>query len=81
MIWKRTVASQMNSAKTEQTKLEISEGNLVFVANGKTIIFPGHHYGYKKTISLKENKQLSKFFTCNSLDNFIKVMKNYEKNR
>ena len=47
----------------------------------KTIIFPGHHYGYKKTISLKENKQLSNFFTCNSLDNFKKVMENYEKNR
>jgi len=46
LIWKRTVASQMNSAKTEQTKLEISEGNHVFVANGKTIIFPGFLRAY-----------------------------------
>ena len=46
LIWKRTVASQMNSAKTEQTKLEISEGNHIFVANGKTIIFPGFLRAY-----------------------------------
>ena len=46
LIWKRTVASQMNSAKTEQTKLEISEGNYIFVANGKTIIFPGFLRAY-----------------------------------
>ncbi len=46
LIWKRTVASQMNSAKTEQTKLEISEGNHVFIANGKTIIFPGFLRAY-----------------------------------
>ena len=46
LIWKRTVASQMNSAKTEQTKLEISEGAHIFVANGKTIIFPGFLRAY-----------------------------------
>jgi len=46
LIWKRTVASQMNSAKTEQTKLEISEGNHIFIANGKTIIFPGFLRAY-----------------------------------
>ena len=46
LIWKRTVASQMNSAKTEQTKLEISEGNHIFVANGKTINFPGFLRAY-----------------------------------
>ena len=46
LIWKRTVASQMNSAKTEQTKLQISDGDYIFVANGKTIIFPGFLRAY-----------------------------------
>ena len=41
LIWKRTVASQMNSAKIEQTKLHISDEDYIFAANGKTIIFPG----------------------------------------
>ena len=46
MIWKRTVASQMKSAKIEQTRLEISDGSYIFVANGKVIIFPGFLKAY-----------------------------------
>tara|TARA_Y100001970_G_scaffold84248_1_gene106340 strand:- start:8 stop:2476 length:2469 start_codon:yes stop_codon:yes gene_type:complete len=46
LIWKRTVASQMNSAKTEQTKLQISDGEYIFSAHGKTIIFPGFLRAY-----------------------------------
>ena len=46
LIWKRTVASQMNSAKIEQTKLQISDGIHLFVANGKTIVFPGFLRAY-----------------------------------
>jgi len=46
MIWKRTVASQMESAKIEQTKLEISDGNYIFTAHGKTIKFAGFLKAY-----------------------------------
>ena len=46
LIWKRTVASQMNSAKIEQTKLQISDEKYLFIANGKTIIFPGFLRAY-----------------------------------
>ena len=46
LIWKRTVASQMNSAKIKQTKLHISDGTHLFVANGKTIVFPGFLRAY-----------------------------------
>ncbi len=46
MIWKRTVASQMTAANIEQTRLEISDGQHVFVANGKTILFPGFLRAY-----------------------------------
>ena len=46
LIWKRTVASQMNSAKTEQTKLYISDTEHIFSASGKTIVFPGFLRAY-----------------------------------
>ena len=47
----------------------------------QTVIYPGHHYGYKKSITLKENIMLSPFFQCNSEDEFIRVMEQYEKTR
>ena len=46
LIWKRTVASQMNSAKIEHTKLSISDGIHTFIASGKTIVFPGFLRAY-----------------------------------
>ena len=46
----------------------------------ETIIYPGHNYGYQKTISLKKNILISKFFQCKSIDNFKKVMLNFEAN-
>ena len=47
----------------------------------KTIIYPGHHYGYKKNIILNDNIKLSKFFQCKSFKDFILVMQNYEISR
>ena len=47
----------------------------------KTKIYPGHHYGFKKNVTLKENKVLSQFFQCTSQSEFIDVMRNYEANR
>ena len=46
-----------------------------------TIIYPGHDYGYKINDSIKNNIESSKFFTCENLDDFKLVMKNFEKNR
>jgi len=46
LIWKRTVASQMKSAQIEQTRLEISDNEHLFIANGKTIVFPGFLRAY-----------------------------------
>ena len=46
-----------------------------------TIIYPGHHYGYTKSISIKDNIILSKFFSCTSFEEFQKVMNNFEANR
>ena len=43
LIWKRTIASQMSKAKVEKTtvKIEISNREEVFNANGEVIKFPG----------------------------------------
>ena len=41
MIWKRTLASQMKSAKLLKTTVEISDGQAMFDAHGKVIEFPG----------------------------------------
>ncbi len=41
LIWKRTLASQMKSAKLLKTSVEITDGNAIFNANGKVIEFPG----------------------------------------
>jgi glyoxylase-like metal-dependent hydrolase (beta-lactamase superfamily II) len=47
----------------------------------QTIIYPGHHYGYTPSVTLKENISLSPFFQCESEKEFVKVMADYEKNR
>jgi len=41
MIWKRTLASQMKSAKLLKTNVELSNGKAMFDAHGKVIEFPG----------------------------------------
>ena len=41
MIWKRTLASQMKSAKLLKTNVEISDGKAMFDAHGKVIEFQG----------------------------------------
>ncbi|MFC1555195.1 type I DNA topoisomerase [candidate division KSB1 bacterium] len=41
MIWNRAVASQMESAVINQTKVKISAGKYEFQANGSEMLFPG----------------------------------------
>ena len=41
LIWKRTLASQMKSAKLQKTAVDITDGKGKFTANGKVIEFPG----------------------------------------
>ena len=78
LIWKRTLASQMNPAKIQRTTLWISDREHVFEAKGKIILFPGFLKVYveatenkkardddeKVLPDLKENQSLS----CMSLD-------------
>ena len=46
-----------------------------------TLIYPGHHYGFSKEITIKENIKHSNFFQCDGLDQFKNVMSSFEKSR
>ena len=46
LIWKRTVASQMKSAKLQKTSVTISDGEHRFSTTGKIIEFPGFMRAY-----------------------------------
>jgi len=46
LIWKRTVASQMTSAKLKQTAVTIQNQKAEFQANGQVILFPGYMQVY-----------------------------------
>ena len=55
--------------------------NKIFKIQSDTKIYPGHHYGFRETISIKDNIVTSDFFKCNDLEEFIEVMNQFEKNR
>ena len=46
LIWKRTIASQMRSAKLKQTAVIIKVKNAEFKATGQVILFPGYMKAY-----------------------------------
>ena len=48
---------------------------------GNTLIYPGHDYGEKPTISLRENIKISPLLQAKSEKDFIERMANYEANR
>jgi len=47
----------------------------------ETTVYPGHHYGFRKEITIHENIKNSNFFQCKSFNEFELVMKNFEKSR
>jgi len=55
--------------------------NKILKLPNKTIIYPGHNYGFKPFITIKENIELFDFFSCINFKEFTKTMKNFEKNR
>ena len=48
---------------------------------GDTIIYPGHNYGSRPTITISENIINSNLLQASGEEDFINRMKNYEKNR
>ena len=55
--------------------------NKILTLPENTIIYPGHDYGPKISISLKENISISPLLQASDEDDFIERMANYEKNR
>jgi len=56
LIWKRTLASQMNSAKIERTTVWITNKNHIFEAKGKVVVFPGFLKVYVEGADNKKDK-------------------------
>jgi len=56
LIWKRTLASQMKSAKIERTTLWITNQEHVFEAKGKVVVFPGFLKVYVEGADNKKDK-------------------------
>ena len=75
----RTGRTISNTSNIEQ--LYDSVYNRLLILPDNTLIYPGHHYGYKANISIKNNIKLFDFFQCKSLPEFKKIMINFEKNR
>ena len=48
---------------------------------GNTIIYPGHNYGSKPTMTISENIKISNLLQASGEKEFIDRMKNYEKTR
>lgn len=46
LIWKRTLASQMNNCKQKQVTIVLKNGNTEFTASGTQIISPGFYKAY-----------------------------------
>ena len=49
--------------------------------SGDTIIYPGHNYGSKPTMTISENIKISNLLQASGKKDFIDRMNNYEKTR
>ena len=56
LIWNRTLASQMKNAKLERTNLWISNGEYIFEAKGKIVLFPGFLKVYVEATDNKKDR-------------------------
>ena len=56
LIWKRTLASQMKSAKIDRTTLWITNQEHIFEAKGKVVVFPGFLKVYVEGADNKKDK-------------------------
>ena len=65
-------------AKSNISHLYNSIYEILLILPPQTIIYSGHHYGFKKSITINDNIQCSKFFQSKSLSEFIKTMKDFE---
>ena len=69
------------SHKSNINDLYLSVYNKILKLPHQTMIYPGHHYGYTSTISIRDNIKLFDFFSCKNFEEFSLIMQNFEKNR
>ena len=69
------------SDKSNISHLFESIYNKILTLPKRTIIYPGHNYGYTPSITLNKNISLSPFFQCSNKEEFIKVMQVFEDGR
>ena len=75
----RTGRTISPSANTKD--LYYSVYDKILSLHGNTLIYPGHDYGEKPTISIKENIKISPLLQAKSEKDFIERMAAYEANR
>ena len=75
----RTGRTISDNASTKELYYSIYDKILSLPSN--TLIYPGHDYGEKPTISLEENIKISPLLQAKSEKDFIERMANYEANR
>ena len=68
------------SAHSNLKNLYSSVYDKIFKLPLNTLIFPGHNYGFTKSITIKENIRYSDFFSCKSFKEFELIMKKFESN-
>jgi glyoxylase-like metal-dependent hydrolase (beta-lactamase superfamily II) len=69
------------SKGSDTRQLYQSVYNIIFDLPGHTIIYPGHDYGPKMTISIDENIVLSPLLQADDEDDFVQRMADYEVER
>ena len=67
--------------KSDIEKLYDSVYNKILPLPSDTIIYPGHDYGKKLSISIENNIQISKLLRAKSKNDFCDIMNEYEKTR
>ena len=72
----RTISNYSNISQ-----LYSSIYNIILKLPADTTIYSGHDYGERPFITIGENINLSPFFSCNSENEFVQIMKNFESNR
>jgi glyoxylase-like metal-dependent hydrolase (beta-lactamase superfamily II) len=69
------------SSGSDTRQLYHSVYNIILDLPGNIIIYPGHDYGPKMTISIDENISLSPLLQAEDVDDFIHQMAKYENER
>ena len=69
------------SAKSDIAALYDSVYNKILTMDGNTRIYPGHDYGERPTVTLKENIKISHLLQARNLKNFQQRMDEFERTR